>query len=533
MLEQNDMKMLPVIHDVLWKGSTVDVGGGWDINSVRSYINSSNSNAIKSLYIWRHYYSQAQTIGKKFAELYGDSLDYYQIGNETAHYIISSFQMEENNTNMSNSDYFYNNYGGDNMSDFFVDEEYGKRTVASAAFFSGFINGAKQNDPSGKFIFNDTRKNYGYIEFLNLMGANYDIIGWNWYSSFGDFADVNGGLGVNVYEELNTISGGKPIWITEFNRTCGSEVLNGNGVAEEDQANKIRTTMESMFQLENVQAFMIYELIDMDYSSQETCTNYFGLIRSPFQLPNNPIKPAYNTYRFSIEEFKYGYHDLLYSYYLKYKNEDRDLDDSVGIEPWSTYLSNGNSWTNFLNSKLEEDSKYFIEQTFLQILDRNASIADINNYRNSMINHEKTREDVIKNIGASIECFNKAQTQVYSIPGDSAKNFIKHICRKLLYQEDQPTNFDINTYLISYPSLSTNSQSRSDFIQNEILNSIKYRTKFIKDQFLIYLERPVDNSGLNGYLNNWSNQKNILISILNSDEFWRKSVIRGYCKRHL
>lgn len=50
-------------------------------------------------------------------------------------------------------------------------------------------------------------------------------------------------------------------------------------------------------------------------------------------------------------------------------------------------------------------------------------------------------------------------------------------------------------------------KSRSDFFQNEILNSTECRTKFVNEQFLIYLERPADNNGLNGYLNNWTNQK--------------------------
>lgn len=533
LLNANEIEMLPVIFTNPWRDGEVLLGDDWNFSNIKKYVNSSNAGNIQSLDVWNHYYSLGDVTGSNFADEYGAKLKYYHVGNEIAYYIIKNYRMgEAGGSPLSNEQYFFTLYGGDDISDFFKDEEHAKRTIASAAYVKGFIDGARQNDSNGaEFVVNGTRIDFGYFKFLNLMGVGYDIIGWNWYSDFGDFNDMAPGhAGVNtynknVYGNLVSIGGGKPIWITEFNKTLGSK----NG--EFDQAVKIHDFMQQMYNFPNVKAFLVYELIDQKYSEPPTNEDYFGLIRSPFTT-GGTHKPAFNTYRFSIEEFKYGYHDFMYAYYLNYKGENRNLlaADPNGMDYWAGILSanNGSNLNNVLNNILDGDSDYFIKTTFIDLLDRNASENDVNNYRNNIINQIMTREGVLKNLGSSTEFFNKAQTASYnnySLMSSSVK-FVRHAYIKLI--NEYPESTELNAAL-AHGDL-TNQTNRGSVIM-DILNSDKYKEKFINEQFDIYLERDPSGGDITNYITNWPGQKSLIKALLMSDEFWRLSVVKGYCIR--
>lgn len=311
LLQKNNIEMLPVIFTNPWREGQVKIGDDWDYLKVKEIVqNGGNVDSVKEWDIWESYYDLAYTSGEFFSKKYGDRLKYYQIGNEIAYYIIKNYPLIETGLGSENSlkenvNYFFENFGGDDLLDFFHSEEHAKRVIASAAYVSGFIDSIKENDIDGLTVINGTRIDYGYIELLNLFNVKYDIVGWNWYSDFGDIADVDNSLGINVYEELRIISGGKPIWLTEANRTLGSYF------GELSQTENLEKMIKQIYQLPNVQSFIVYELIDRDYENPNFAENYFGLLKSPFQFPKENLKkPSFDTYRYTIEELQYGNEDF-------------------------------------------------------------------------------------------------------------------------------------------------------------------------------------------------------------------------------
>ena len=311
LLQKNNIEMLPVIFTNPWREGEVKIGDDWDYLKVKEIVqNGSNLDSVKECDIWESYYDLAYTSGEFFSKKYGDRLKYYQIGNEIAYYIIKNYPLIETASGTENSlkenvNYFFQNFGGDEISDFFYSEEHAKRVIASAAYVSGFIDSVKENDEDAVMVVNGTRMDYGYINLLNLFQTKFDIIGWNWYSDFGNIADVYNNLGINVYEELNIVSGGRPIWITEANRTLGSYY------GEISQYEQLEKMMKEIYQLPNVQSFIAYELIDRDYENPNFAENYFGLLKSPFHFSKGNIKkPAFDTYRYTIEELQFGYEDF-------------------------------------------------------------------------------------------------------------------------------------------------------------------------------------------------------------------------------
>src|SRR5690606_16274253 len=96
-----------------------------------------------------------------------------------------------------NMTFFYNEYVGESMSDFFSSEEHAKRTIASAACHSGMIDGIKSIDSDAQCVINENRVSFGYYKFLEYMNVNYDIVGYNFYGE-----EFNGNyLGFNLNNE--------------------------------------------------------------------------------------------------------------------------------------------------------------------------------------------------------------------------------------------------------------------------------------------------------------------------------------------
>jgi|GEM_PF-4582870 len=538
LLNANGIKPLVTIGTNLWRNryapesenQPVFIGRDWNYIQVLNYLNNpSQSVQIQNLDLWEHYYTKAKLGGINIGSNYGGNIKYYNIGNEMARYLVSHFKLP--GCAYGDTDwecirnYFFATVGsGDEIEDYFTSEEHAKRMISLAAYTKGFIDGIRQEDQDAKFIVNETEMFYGYHKFLNQMNVEFDIIGWNWYSGLGSFTNNN--QGINVYENLQTIANGRDIWITEINKTMGSYY------GEVSQANEVRSLMQEIYGLDQVKAFLVYQLLDQKYGQAPVpYENYFGLIRAPFpSVANATYKPAYNTYRFSIEEFRYGYHDLIYSYYLKYKNEDRPIVGDSGIDLWAGYLTNGSNWGNILNNIIDEDSRYFVQTTFDLLLNRPASPSDISYYIGQMSQQNKTREWFISNVGSSIEFFNNAQSAPYNNlipPLSNSVKFIRHAYKKLV--DEFPDTQELNAAL-AYSDLPTNQTSRAAII-TQILNSNKYKVKFINEQFSYYLERPAQQSDINGYINNWNGQKSLIKSLLMSDEFWRQSVVRGYCVR--
>ncbi len=532
-LASNDIQLLPMLYTSQHNQLLNFTDDNFQYENLKNLIYVLPSmdviNMIEQTRVWNENYNWAFETGKNFAIKRGESLKYYNVGNENAFKVISRIGHPNNTEGIKNDIYFYDKVGsGGKIADFFETEEHAKKTVAGSAFTKGMIDGIKLIDSDAKCIVNDTRAHFGYFKFLNLMNVDYDIIGWNWYSSFGEITntsqnnDIHGiETGSNVYEELNIIGSGKPLWITEVNRTRGSGV-NGNF---EDQANDIRSSMENMYQLSNIKAYIVYELLDGSNNHDPNEDN-FGLITNP--RLDYELKPAFNTYRYSIEELNYGYHDFVYSYYTLYRGDRRNLVGNSGIDYWSSRLIEGLSIPDFLNAVMDLDSGNFIELTYKLLLDR-SSDASGKAYYLSRLQDGLSREWLIASMASSESFFDKAQSANY-YNSHPTNNFVYHVYNKLL-KRNPFQNELINESLIR--DIYLNSRDLRVQFVSDILYSEEYKRLFINDQYNNYLNRNADSSGLEYHISNWSSQKKFLIYIMNSSEFWRKSVIRGYCKRQL
>ena len=363
----SNIEILPAISTYPWMKAYNDseepfiIGSDWDYFKLVGYINkhvSEGSEYIQSLEMWKHYYKRGLATGNLFGEKYGDKLTYYNTGNEIGYYISKMYPHPDNPiqnpTPQENEEFFFNNYKGDEMNAFFSCEEYARRTIASVAYVKGLIDGIKSIDNNARCIISEGKINFGFFKFLDYMNVAYDIIGWNWYEN--NFARPNPKYyGYNVYEELNKIGNGKPIWIVETNRTAGSRNYSGESVyqAEIDQAIILRQYVEQFSSLSNLEAVLVYELIDQEYSFETRWEDYYGLITSPFPDKNNArIKPAFDMYRYSIEEIKHGREDYLYAV----------LSDLTGTEPENSVIS---YWTEKM-SKMR-NLEFFLKEVHTEL----------------------------------------------------------------------------------------------------------------------------------------------------------------------
>ena len=318
-LKKNEIELLPMIFTNPWRTGEVRLGKNWDYYRLEKELNSHYQleSYVKSLDVWTIYYDLAFLTGKNFATKYGDRINYYNIGNEIAYRILKYYPHPknpiQNPTPYESELFFLENFLGEDMEDFFTIEEHAKRTVASAAYVSGMIDGIKSVDEHAKCVVNDGKVNFGYFKFLEILNVNYDIIGWNWYDS--NFSVPNWNYdGLNAYEQISTLSNNKPIWITETNNFAGSlnyQKDQSKSNAESLQAKTLKDRLEVFYHLPNIQAILVYELIDQEPKEETYWENAYGLLSAPFPTKEYAQpKPAFDTYRFTIEELQYGNEDF-------------------------------------------------------------------------------------------------------------------------------------------------------------------------------------------------------------------------------
>lgn len=412
-LYQNDIELLPVISTYPWMKSYEDanepffIGKNWDYKKLHSYLYKQDHEAaeyIQSLDMWAHYYKRGKITGEKFGKKYGDRLVYYNTGNEIGYYISKMYPHPgnpvQNPTGEDSERFFLSTYGGDDMTDFFSTEEHARRMVAATAYVKGLIDGIKSEDKEAKCVISDGKANFGFFKFLDFMNVDYDIIGWNWYIE-GFNTRLPEYNYYNVYQELSRQFVGKPIWITETNRFAGSRNYSEDTVyqAERDQANRIRDYVSQFSLLDNVEAVIVYELLDQEYKFETRWEDYYGLITSPFPTKAYARpKPAFDTFRYTIEELKYANEDFVYFTLKKLFGKSPTESET---SHWKSKLIEVNNKEFFLKNMLAE-SKNFIEwnpnkkpkkeeidQTinpiFQQTLERNPTKREARMFRRSLM----------------------------------------------------------------------------------------------------------------------------------------------------
>ncbi len=164
----------------------------------------------------------------------------------------------------------------------------------------GLCDGAHAADPNAKCIVNTAGwLHYAFLQRLISDRVNFDITGYHWYSQMGNIENANpnkNGVGTNIAAVLARM--GKPIWITECNRSTGSK-----GGKEQEQAQyiqKFMTQMKNIADRYGIKNVMIYELMDEPYIGLNNFEAYMGLIHSYHSETAGgwligSHKPAFNT----------------------------------------------------------------------------------------------------------------------------------------------------------------------------------------------------------------------------------------------
>jgi len=130
-----------------------------------------------------------------------------------------------------------------------------KRYQVALATLRGLSRGIRSVDPTARLIVNTGGwLHVGFLDRLQQDKLDYDIVGWHWYSDYGDIRKVQGKPLLN-----HLVSYQKPIWITEGNyRPRKSEVAERKPQADYLQA--ALTDFSGLYPI--VQSYCVYTLFN-------------------------------------------------------------------------------------------------------------------------------------------------------------------------------------------------------------------------------------------------------------------------------
>lgn len=456
--------------------------------------------------------TQAYNLGYQkangFVSNYGNRVNYYVLGNELDRSVTRINPITGNI------------YDGDLLSHYDV-----AKFNKLAAYFRGMIDGIKSVNPNAHTVINNSGwKRWGFYELLEsaLPSINYDIVGLHWYSNMSTLPNeqdtefpyrIKNGNMEDVPEKIHGITN-KPIWITEINR--GEGTYNGS---EQLQSFWINKFIDDLNERHYVKGFFVYELFDeTNLSGGES---KYGIIKWNVPQTSNgyDYKLASKTYKFKIEETKFGYEDYIYALYRYVNLRPVPINDPNGINYWTNEFKNLNDLPDLLDLFMPVESyKHFIESLYNHLLDRESDSVGLNYWHNEMKNGV-SREEVISKFCAS--------QQFWELSGNNYKGFLERLYDKLHNRTIEPS-----AYNYFYNKL-MNGVSKEDIVL-EILSSDQYKTNFIKEQYQSLQGRQGETTGINYWLNLMNNglsQQEVIKHFLMSKEFWIKSIKEGYVRR--
>lgn len=160
------------------------------------------------------------------------------------------------------------------------------------AVIRGLLDGVRDGDPTVKRAVGTCGwYHYGFIDSLLADGANFETLVLHWYSNSGSVTRAMKGWS----------SYGKPIWLTEMNRQKGS-YLN----AEADQADMVAKFANEVWNLPNIEAIFVYELLDEPRLGSTAPEAYYGLCSLVRNSANtlwlfNARKAAFSSYQIMVQ----------------------------------------------------------------------------------------------------------------------------------------------------------------------------------------------------------------------------------------
>ncbi|MDH4989435.1 DUF4214 domain-containing protein [Aquamicrobium lusatiense] len=218
-------------------------------------------------------YAMAMTLVSRFS----DDIRVWELGNEMEiHALISACEMRDDGTQYDCS---WGTAGGDDPSHYFT-----PRWKKVSAVLRGLSDGTEAADPTIRKAMGTAGWGHtGAFERMKMDGIDWDISVWHHY---GD--DLKRPL-----DYLRTL--GKPVWITEFNRS-GEK-------GEQDQADGLLEMMRQFRELGaeyRIEAAHIYELLDEPYWAPSFEAT-MGLVRlrktDEGRWTPDGVKLAYSTAR--------------------------------------------------------------------------------------------------------------------------------------------------------------------------------------------------------------------------------------------
>ena len=194
------------------------------------------------------YQQEEYKLGSYAAKRYKGKVKYYQAANEVSG---TSARLPEDK--------------GQSFKDSLGNEYDLERYNAVLAWVKGISQGIRENDPSAQIVVSGHYILYPLVERMVREGADFDILGWAFYSQDGSNVtrrEYNYGNYMNLAERLYKIK--KNLWIIEANYEKGSYDKNKGSTSETEkrQAEYIKTLAENVYKSGYFKGFLVYTLLD-------------------------------------------------------------------------------------------------------------------------------------------------------------------------------------------------------------------------------------------------------------------------------
>jgi len=401
------------------------------------------------------------------------------------------------------------------------------RLAWTTAFLRGMTQGIRDGASAVKIIIDAGGwYHYAFFSALQRDSVDYDIIGVHWYSGAGNI-DTPINDGKSVLDHLGAF--GKDIWITEANRMHGSsgetpsDSQSSSEASPHGQSSWIAKYIRDYNELEQIKGFFVYELYD-DANLDDVGEAHYGLIECTTQ-PANCIglktpKPAFDAYRYGVEEVLHGYED--YVYWL-FTHVVKRVPDPTELGRWTNRfiaLGREDRWSKpaFVKNFIRAHSAALIRDTYERLLGHEPGASELT-YWADKISHGGSQRDLIMSLCNSRE--------FWLLSGGTNHGFIDRLYQMLLRREP---DMDRKTHYLVRLSAGW---SREDVIAS-ILDSGEYHGLLIDERFQAFYGQMPDSGARAHYIERMQRgltQEELLGAILCHDDLWKVAIRDGYWRR--
>ncbi|HEY9425930.1 MAG TPA: DUF4214 domain-containing protein [Gemmatimonadaceae bacterium] len=447
-------------------------------------------------------YAEAYRMALGFASRYGQLFTHVEAGNELEGWPLWS--------------------GSRGKADGSDLSQYDADTLAVVtAWLRGLTRGLRAGAPKLRIII-DTGgwHHWAFFDALRRDTVEYDIVGYHWYSDMGDIAAPVAG-GKSALDHLYALN--KDIWITEINRRAT--------IPDDprDQNHWIYKYVRDFFGFSRVKAFFVYELYEQHaYLADDNPSNdteaLYGLVAcpaDPMQCTGRKVtKPAFDAYRFAIEEQLHGHEDYVASVYAHLLAREPD---AKSLAHWTEVLESSNDRAALLRAFIPAGDYYerFVLGQYERLLgydSRNGDAPpsqDVAQWADQM-RSGLARRDLTLDICDS--------PHFWDLSGRTDRGYVERLYRTLLLRD--PDAGDVAHWVGQL----NEGVARRD-VAARLLDSDEYHGLFVDGIYQALLDRPSDGSGRAYWVERMRSglsQEKVILGFLEGPEFWTAAVQAGY-----